>query len=345
MTSVMDDSAQQPIKVQPRRNPWATVGWVLLIATAAATALATFAAHSWLGDLAVHFRGQYACVALLAGGLLLVGRRTFAAAAAGLVLLFNAYGFVDAHSILESAHGPTLVPRAMANPAPAVGSPLALRVAAVNVFFGNDDYDAVLDWVRLERPDIVSFEEVTPEWEAMLEKLAADYPHRLTSTSNGRFVTALFSRHPLEESTLLHTASNRDREIATVVRVGQRRVRVLAVHATWPFGPEHSATRDAEFAGLAAYAREHDEPVVIIGDFNVSPLSPHFRRTLLDEGGLKSAAVGFGWQPTWPTFLPIGGIQIDHVLVSPSIAVRDFRRGPRVGSDHRPIAADLQISF
>jgi endonuclease/exonuclease/phosphatase (EEP) superfamily protein YafD len=341
----MNHPAQQPTAAQPRRNRWVVAGWILLLASGAATVLASLASYTWLGDLAVHFRGQYAAAAFVACALLLVGRRAVPAAAAAIVLGLNGYAFADAHGMLTSPRGTSLLPRAMASPSVPATAPLPLRVAAANVFFGNDDYDAVLGWVRAERPDIVSFEEVTPEWQAMLDRLAAEYPHRLTSTSNGRFVTALFSRHPFEESQLLHAASSRDREIATVVRVGEQRIRVVAVHATWPFGPQHSATRNAEFEGLAEYARAHAEPVILMGDFNVSPLSPIFRRTLLTEGGLSSAAAGFGWQPTWPTFLPLGGIQIDHILVSPSIAVRDFRRGPRVGSDHRPVAADLEISF
>jgi endonuclease/exonuclease/phosphatase (EEP) superfamily protein YafD len=341
----MNNSAQQPPRVQPPSNPWVVAGWALLLASGAATALASLAAYTWLGDLAVHFRGQYACAALAACALLLVGRRAVPAAAAAIVLGLNGYAFADAHGMLTGPRGASIVPRAMASPSTPAASTLVLRVAAVNVFFGNDDYDAVLAWVRAERPDLVSFEEVTPEWQAMLDRLGTDYPHRLESTSNGRFVTTLLSRHPFEESQLLHAGDNRDREIATVVRVGEQRIRVVAVHATWPFGPQHSATRNAEFAGLAEYARAHQEPVIMMGDFNVSPLSPRFRHTLLAQSGLSSAAVGFGWQPTWPTFLPVGGIQIDHILVSPSIAVRDFRRGPRVGSDHRPVTADLEINF
>jgi hypothetical protein len=52
-----------------------------------------------------------------------------------------------------------------------------------------------------------------------------------------------------------------------------------------------------------------------MGDLNVSPFSPHFQ-ALLSGGNLKSAAQGFGWQPTWPTFLPPAGIQIDHALTA-----------------------------
>ena len=77
-------------------------------------------------------------------------------------------------------------------------------------------------------------------------------------------------------------------------------------------------------------------------DLNISQFSPHFQR-LLKDGGLRSGADGFGWQPTWPAFMPPAGIQIDHALVNSRVIVEHFSAGASVGSDHRPIVADLVL--
>ena len=84
------------------------------------------------------------------------------------------------------------------------------------------------------------------------------------------------------------------------------------------------------------------KPFMALGDLNVSPFSPQFA-TLLRRGGLRSAAAGHGWQPTWPSVFPPLGIQIDHALVSPEVRVMGFQRGPANGSDHRPIIVDVII--
>jgi endonuclease/exonuclease/phosphatase family metal-dependent hydrolase len=64
---------------------------------------------------------------------------------------------------------------------------------------------------------------------------------------------------------------------------------------------------------------------------------------LLTDGRLRSAADGFGWQPTWPSFLLPAGIQIDHALVNSAATVRSFRRGAGMGSDHRPVIVDVVL--
>jgi endonuclease/exonuclease/phosphatase family metal-dependent hydrolase len=75
---------------------------------------------------------------------------------------------------------------------------------------------------------------------------------------------------------------------------------------------------------------------------NISPFSPHFQ-AFVAAGNLKSAAQGYGWQPTWPTFMPPAGIQIDHAVTSASITVTRFWRGAALGSDHLPILIEFVL--
>jgi endonuclease/exonuclease/phosphatase family metal-dependent hydrolase len=96
------------------------------------------------------------------------------------------------------------------------------------------------------------------------------------------------------------------------------------------------------------------DPVIVAGDLNMTDQAPEFGQ-LLGAGyadAYRQAGWGFGLTfPAGPVAVffrrpmpaqPI--VAIDHVLVSPGIAVRQIRVWPTSGgSDHRPLVADLVV--
>jgi endonuclease/exonuclease/phosphatase family metal-dependent hydrolase len=102
-------------------------------------------------------------------------------------------------------------------------------------------------------------------------------------------------------------------------------LQLVAVHLTsrLPQGPVLQLRRLAQAVPL-------DGPAVIAGDCNF--WGPGVR------GFLRSWRRAVRGR-TWPARLPHS--QIDHVLVRPAVAVRTGRVLPDVGSDHRPVRAEL----
>ncbi len=327
---------------QAIRRSLAVAGFMLAVSCALATLGAAFADSLWIGELLVHFRLQYGAVALCAAGLLWAGQRRWLAVLTTLIAAVNGFAFAEAVRAPRGAVA-SLLASATASQAVPSRSALTLRVAAANVFYGNSAYQPLIDWVRDERPDLLVIAEVTPKWLAALDALAGEYPYRLVGAGSGGFRTVLLSRHAFVAWRSTEVPVGAGRMVgATLVLSGQS-FEVFGVHATWPATPTLAAARNREFADLAAMARRSRWPVILLGDLNVSPLSPHFRHGLLAASGLRSAAAGSGWQPTWPAFFLPAGIQIDHVLLSSAFQVREFRRGPWIGSDHLPIVADLAL--
>jgi len=183
---------------------------------------------------------------------------------------------------------------------------------------------------------------MTADWRHALATIEAQFPFRYrTSGAGGRGVD-LWSRLPMKDIGTLSLESVREPAIQATLLASGHPLRLFAVHTSWPVDPASAARRNRQLVLLAEHARATKLPLVAVGDFNISPFSPHFRR-LLTDGNLRSAADGFGWQPTWPTFLPPAGIQIDHGFVSPAVSVQSFRRGAGNGSDHLPIVMDLML--
>lgn len=305
---------------------------LLAAALVLTTAIALAAERLWWADLLVHFRVQYVAVAVLLLGLSWwCGRRDWLLAAV-LTLSLNAAPVLRAVA--------AAVPVATAQAAPLAGE--RVRIASFNLLWRNTDHDAAISWARATQADLLVFVEVDARWERALARLRDQYPHAHVERRAGHSGTLVLSRWPLGALQVLEAGTPGTPELALVVARPGAPLQLIAVHATWPMGRAASAARARDLAAVADAARRATSPVVAIGDFNISPWSPHFT-ALLARAGLRDAASGFGWQPTWPRFLPPLGLQIDHALVSPDVVVNSFARASVEGSDHRPIIVDLQL--
>ena len=303
-----------------------------LIAALLASAVAWLAADWWVADLLTHFRLQYFAFAVLAAGVFAALRRTSWLMAALMTMLLNA---MPAFDLLAA---PVAAPAARAT-GQAV---LPVRVAAANLFWRSEEHAAVREWARRSGSDLLVFVEVSDLWARELEPLQDRWPHALRVLKPGHSGTLVLSRWPLRQTGVVSEHSRGTPDPIVEVAMPGRPWRLLPIHANWPMGRRASAFRASDLQGLASVAAQRDRPLLAIGDFNLSPLSPHFT-ALLRDGRLQSASAGRGWQPTWPVFLPMMGIQIDHALVSPDIVVNSFRVSALKGSDHRPIVVDLGI--
>ena len=104
-----------------------------------------------------------------------------------------------------------------------------------------------------------------------------------------------------------------------------------------------SRLRDSQLGAIPAVLEELDAPVLLLGDLNASPWSYPFRH-LLRDSGLRDGSLGKGFQPTWPAWMFLLWIPIDHCLYSTGIQVIDKRIGGHVGSDHYPVVVEFVFS-
>ena len=323
------------VRDQAVRRGILSVGVVLTLTLLAATFCAAGARYFWLFDLAVHFRVQYAAMGLFGFILLLVARAPAWALLALGVVAWNAM-----YAAPALVTHPANLPRVSGEAA--TGDPVRLRVASINVLYSNDEYSRVAEFVQRERPDAVAMSEMTAEWRRALAGLDKIYPHRYQTIGVGGRGMTFWTRLPMKDAAVLPIGVRQEPAIQATLEVQGCEVRIFAVHTTWPMAPASAGRRNQQLELLAERARAVTLPLVVVGDMNITPFSPHFQRLLVD-GGLRSAAEGFGWQATWPSFFPPAGIQIDQALVNSRVAVEHFNRGAATGSDHLPIVADLVL--
>jgi len=223
----------------------------------------------------------------------------------------------------------------------APGSQRFLRVATFNLWDGNDRIDDVARFLAETDADAVVLQEVTSEHAARLRQaLQSRYPFSL-----GESGIVMLSRRPI-------LAEGRiDRPgyppwISLMLRWARIEVNgtvfeLAGVHLARPFYPE---LQQQDVAALIEFVQARTVPLIVAGDFNMSPWTEKLARFTDATGLARDNTLHF----TWPMrhgsvpFLPL--VAIDNVFASRSFAKIGIRGGPRLGSDHKPIVADIALA-
>ena len=210
-----------------------------------------------------------------------------------------------------------------------------------NVHSESDAHGRVIDEVLRVDPEVVAFDEVNARWAAALQRGLPRWTHRFVVAREDNFGVAVFSRLPME-ARAVYLADGPVPSVIARVRVGEREVTVIATHPVPAMDARGQSLRDAALAALAG-ALPRGGPAVVIGDLNATPWSRPLR-SLRARTGLVDSLAGHGVQPSWPVGLPWAArIPIDHVWVTPDVAVRERALGRDVGSDHYPVVARLAL--
>ncbi|MBI1249885.1 MAG: hypothetical protein GC189_00240 [Alphaproteobacteria bacterium] len=281
--------------------------------------------------LAMALSGVIGCVAAHRGRVLRDGRFwAFAFAAAA----FAALVLPDALRALK----PPLAPQPGA---------AAIRVISHNIHEGSPDIARTRTYLQKQDADFVALYEVTDADLAALAPLRRKWPYWTRCNSWPYCRVYILSRTPplpnTRETPTGPFIARRNRHYplysrlaAADYRVRGEIVRVIAAHVRRP--PSLYAQRRDLRLVLSELRRTPRRNVVLMGDFNLTPWT-HAIRDLDARSGLIRRTQNLA---TWPSALPIA--PIDHIYASPTLTTLRIARGPRTGSDHRPVEADFALT-
>ncbi|MGB5065726.1 MAG: endonuclease/exonuclease/phosphatase family protein [Candidatus Competibacter sp.] len=285
----------------------------------------------WVFELASHFRLQYALALSLCLPPLLYGRRYRWAA------VFSAFALLNTMLL-----APRLLPLAEAAVQPGASQP-TFRVLLANVNSANRDYPKIRRSILEHDPDFIVLLEATPWLLERLREFDDRYPHRIAAPREDNFGIALLSRQSLLRAEVVQFGAAGLPSITAEVAVGERRFILVGTHPLPPISAGSARDRNEQLAALALFARQTRQPLLLLGDLNVSPWSPYFAR-LLAASGLRDSADGRGILPSWPVNLAPLWIPIDHALYSDGIEILHRETGLTLGSDHYPVVVDFHLA-
>jgi endonuclease/exonuclease/phosphatase (EEP) superfamily protein YafD len=214
------------------------------------------------------------------------------------------------------------------------GGPRMTLVSA-NLLFRNRRRPAALAALAAQSPALVVLLEVVRADEAALRG-DPRWPHQRWCHDDRRFGSAILSAWPLTDEQVAEPRHGA--LLAATAEIAGRRLRVIACHPFAPHDAAQAADRNRQFAALAALMAGEALPVVAAGDFNCTPGSPYWGALLRGAGCRRQRA----FPATYPAWLGPFGIPIDHVLAR-GLALRGVRALRLPGSDHRALAAELEL--
>ncbi len=216
-----------------------------------------------------------------------------------------------------------------------------ITIASVNLLSTNQDYKKVVDFIHKKKPDILVFLEYTSTWDSVLSSITKKYNFTKKVIRNDNFGIAYFSK--IESTTsVLSLNEVQIPSIQANLEIQGNELTIVATHPLPPLGQQKFESRNTQLKSIVRKRKEFLKNLIVVGDFNISSYSKHFRQ-LLSDSDLRDSRNGFGMLPTWPSNMKMLQTTIDHILVSKNIHVMRRSNGTNLGSDHFPIYMEFNV--
>ncbi len=276
-------------------------------------------------ELFSHFRLQYLVVSLLLLIVFAIRRRAIYSLLLVVALAINASYVLPWYDDSGAVAGDT-----------------ELKLLYANVLSTNRDHERLLELISSERPDVILLQEMSTHWQDALQILEADYPFRYSAVREDNFGIAMLSRLPFTAATHVDSPPLGYPTLIATTRIGGTDLTMISTHPMNPLGRDNFRARNVQLHSVAELVAQASGEVLLVGDLNASVWDRHYRH-FEDATGLRNARRGKGILPTWPTFMPLAMIPIDHVLFSSRVGIADIKTGPRIGSDHLPLIVTVAL--
>ena len=214
----------------------------------------------------------------------------------------------------------------------ASGAEPAIKIVTLNLWVGQPDVETVARFLEREKADVVVLQEADRLHGALIERVKATYPHAYCPDRVCSL--ALLARMPWIEAGKENVAPRHPLIVRARFALGTRIVEVIGTHLSYPF---ESMRQAEQTEWLIDFVRRRPGPLVVAGDFNLTPFSWKLLKFMHRTGLRPHVVEAFSWPAH--RFLPV--VLLDNVLATPDLATVSARTGEFVGSDHRPVIVEL----
>ncbi|NJR76814.1 MAG: endonuclease/exonuclease/phosphatase family protein [Scytonema sp. CRU_2_7] len=322
-------------------------GILLIVATATLLilgllSLGSYMAWFWPLELLAHFRVHYLVLSLIITIILGILWRTRHLKSKVIIL---------AALLLVGLNVIEVVPWYLPHSQQLAGNATKqIRLLSFNINIQNNDDKEVINVVQDNRPAVALFLEVNRSgFDNLKAGLKNTLPYNFRSPGGG---LAIFSRLPIQDVKADNFNGKGGHNLIATLTVDKQSIKLIGTHPIVPVTRNNFHRRNLQLAALSDYIRELNQPLILMGDFNLTPWSPYYRR-FINKTNLHNTRLGFGILPSWPRpathvnlpswVIPLMNIPIDHCFVSKHFSVTQIYTGANANSDHAPLITDLVL--
>ena len=282
--------------------------------------------ENWLFDLFSHFKLQYFYLLILGTTILYLLDKKKVVLIFLIPAIFNG---IEIYSIYFGGNKD-------------ITSTTTLKICSSNVLSSNDEFQKFEKLITTEKPDIIILQELNFIWKKRTDEYLKEYTYKKVVPRGDNFGIAIYSRKKLEKTEIINLGTNDIPSIFCQIKVKDQTLNILGTHPLPPVGRTYSNHRNSQLESIALLASETTNHFIVLGDLNTTSYSHHFKK-LLKNGNLIDSRKGFGIQGSWPTWLPLASITLDHCLASKDVIIKSRKMGPNIGSDHLPVILEIGL--
>jgi endonuclease/exonuclease/phosphatase (EEP) superfamily protein YafD len=210
-----------------------------------------------------------------------------------------------------------------------------------NVLTSNQNFSGLIELIKKEKPDIVGLIEVNDDWESHMHCDLDEYKYKVSLPHDDNFGVLLLSKNEILKSEIKYFCDYELPSICASIKINSDTITFILTHTIPPTSSYDFAQRNLQLENISKYVNSASN-IIVAGDFNCSSFSQNFNR-ILENTDLRDSRIGFGLQPTWPTWAPVFYITLDHILISKKIHVAGRKTLDDFGSDHVPVMLEFSL--
>ena len=214
-----------------------------------------------------------------------------------------------------------------------------LRLISFNISYENsiENFENMREMILLEKPDIVQFQEISPQMQDKIKTLRSIFPYSAgLNKPKGPFDSLILSKHPLT-----NTKVGDNHVVIANLILNEAKISIVGIHLFTGGSKKNFNNALQQISYLKTIVSNTNKNLILLGDLNMSSTSKRFAK-FLKETNLYTYTSYKNITSTWPAFMPnLLGIQIDHILFSNNFKMVDKKTSNSFGSDHRPLIVEL----